>query len=416
MVLAERDRAKAAYSDIRADSGAAVALRFDDSYKTDFEHVLPSLLKYGLPAGLATVRVNLEAGDGGNTTYMTHAKVAEMQRAGAEIMLHGQGDINVGGLNGYEGLAPMVAFESFLANDLPNLRASGYNVDSLVQPGEWTGEWNFTTQAAVTKIEALLRANVSNFEAYVNPNSSGGLTYREPFPSQVPYGHIYIGTAAVTLANLETFVHEAIARGASAELTFHSYKWGQAGELTTANFESFCAFLDAQRKAGLLDILSPTGLTYAMPGTPTNLMRRGDFEAYSVGALSGQITGVSIWLAHGAAEIVEGGRTGPKCLKTTSTIYASQRFSGDMYRTVRVEGWVKDTEAGPHEAILALRTENPSSEIIQSSEITIKGVTNAGWTRVAACINIDRRASLLNVTTLAKTGTLLWDDLTLYKA
>lgn len=413
--VAVSDTSRGVYSGIRVPGGA-VSLRFDDSRATDFSETFPELKSRFLPFGLGTIKQALDKGDGGNGTYLTRAHLTEMQECGAEIMLHAEGDINKGELVGHETLPPRVAFEALLNEDLTNLREGGYNVDSFVQPGEWTGIWNFTTAANWEGVASLVREKLSAAEAYLeNPNVTFNAAVALPFLK--PYGQTYIGGDEATLGQLEGYVNECIQYGAGAEFVFHSAQIGQAGQISLANFVSFLGYLKTKREQGVLDVLTPTALRYAVHGERINLLQRGGFEQYAAGAIHNQ-TEPDIWKIEGgtgATVNATTAHTGTKSMECESGNASAQLLRGDGLRTVLFEGFVRDTEAGPHEARIILRGQNKAGTQVQNRDVGPTGITNAGWTQILVPTSVKNTVRTFKVWPFTHAGKLLWDDCALYK-
>jgi peptidoglycan/xylan/chitin deacetylase (PgdA/CDA1 family) len=76
-------------------AGGIVCFTYDDSYGAQYTIAKRDLDKYGWPGTAYTIVSNVQAGDGGNTTYLTTAQLQQMRRwSGWEIGLHAMSATN----------------------------------------------------------------------------------------------------------------------------------------------------------------------------------------------------------------------------------------------------------------------------------------------------------------------------------
>lgn len=339
-----------AYSGVTYRRGI-VALRFDDAHGQDQTIIKPALDAALLPGGFAIVYGNLNNSRSGGVAptsipNLTTAQMLQMQADGHEIMCHTRNHTDP-----TLQADPEAFFLDECAQVGTDLRALGVFADSWVQPGTWTGAWNFTSYALTDGLVAQTWArNYGAAEAYFAEDRLYHAA--APLPSMFRFGgtHSTDGSdPAKTAAQLQGYVDYAVQYGGLVELLFHSFRFDLPGMTTSADFRTFIAYLQAQRDAGLLDVLTPTAARYAVQSdTVVNQLFDPSFEEEPSGAVFPVLPGSKSrgWHSLGGAPTVQGGvgRTGSNaCIVAQGGPYGAvqQELHAPNLRSLRVDLWAR---------------------------------------------------------------------------
>lgn len=355
----ERDRYRNLYRGV-ASERTAVALRFDDNVERDYTYTLPKFTSRNLVAGFAVV--SSLVGQGGR---LTAAQMLTMQDGGMEMICHSATHATVSSYTDTQFLAETVT----AANTLRAL--TGIQVQSFAVPGTWSGSLLWDSETAIKNSHLrILQSTFAHVGGWIGSN------YRS-HPMTYPWGTNVLASDTLTLAQLQTYVNNALRYATQIEFLFHSNLIGSGGSnISEANFESFLDYLVTKSAVGLT-VLTPTGLAYAQPNTtPYNVINDGNFEI--------SVTGTwRAWeIQTGAPTVEAGGRTG-NCASVNDSNSIVQYFSANSVRSVRFTGYAKAV-TGSATAAVILR-DGDGHTLVSATP----SVTDAGWTKVTLCAGLD---------------------------
>jgi len=214
-----------------------LSLRFDDINDSDYSLVFPELVNRGMVGGFAAYSIAI--GGGGRITL---AQLLEMQSGGMEIMHHSRS----------HGADPAnyAAFVDETVTAANEMRATGLNIRSFVQPGSWVAGYNINSSAFYGTLEDIaLRSNFDAYEAYI------GSAYRSlPMAPSERWG---AGSGSgVTVAVLNATLDTALRIHDGLSLTFHQP--GGEGGIDWAIFTGFLDYVATKVAAGLVAVVNPT--------------------------------------------------------------------------------------------------------------------------------------------------------------
>jgi peptidoglycan/xylan/chitin deacetylase (PgdA/CDA1 family) len=247
----------------------AVALRFDHHLDSFVAKVLPLLQQYGLPFGQALNPQTVGTGDDNRTWAQIQSMCLDN---GGEVWNHGGNHLNasgvtaitqqvVGSLDTLKANLPGMAVEGWMPPGLADGGYDGYSpMDTLERHYDtFAGRLILSTHAAVN--------------GYI-PGSYRGLDATNP----IGRAHMTMDTA--NEATVKSWINGAKAVSAGLTLMLHPNYLDTTGYMTTADLGSVLAFLAAERDAGRLVILTPSGLQLAAEETAyrQNLAANGSFK------------------------------------------------------------------------------------------------------------------------------------------
>lgn len=353
------------FRNIRSDVGV-VALRFDDGVTEDYSYTFPALTARRLVASFAIISTYP-----GTTGYATWPQIVELQDAGMEIQCHSAT---------HSSPADNAEFVTETTGAADTIRAQGLYVQSFVQPGPFSGDYYIDTPAKMdSAIGRWLQRHFAVSEHYI-PDSihttvpGGAKTLPVPFR----HGLSHITGDSKTYAELKAEVDRARAFHGYTEITFHSALIGDAGQISTADFEALLDYLEQERDAGRLAILTPTAAAHAEPGDPYSILGDGGFDLYPDDGA---------WITVGAPTIqAGGGPDGQDVVRSDRSNYLYQEFAARHLRSVRVTAWARETAAC--NARLQVQTFDSGGGALQNLTLT-KFLDTSTWTRFDINIGCD---------------------------
>lgn len=268
---------------------AAIAIMSDDSTSADYT-LLTEYTTRNLPFGIAAQFHKL-----GVSGFMTLAQLQEAQDKGAEILQHYHGSdtqpelfrpINPTGITDFY----------YRAIQLPEeyKRKYGFNVQSWVQAGGETGEWNIDSRSKLNSEQVRLLENYyTMIRAYVFPPYKGQSLHPVPIPDRI--GTYHTSIEQMTDTAVKTIIDDVIAYGGCSLLMYHGYHIGESGYMTLAQLQSVLDYIKTKRDADLISVLTPTGLLFAQKGNDINQLDDGDF------ALCSSAGGLSVFWRQGGS-------------------------------------------------------------------------------------------------------------------
>ncbi|WP_146069538.1 hypothetical protein [Cryobacterium sp. Y11] len=175
--------------------------------------------------------------------------------------------------------------------------------------------------------------------------------------------HVTLDT--MTLAGAKSYVDLAISEGVGIEMMFHPMWVGTTGFMSIADFTAVLDYVAAKRAAELLEVLTPSGLAFADPGTSyrLNLLNTSGFEGSSkVGGVIGAWTAT---VDAGIALRQDGGHTGLNYVRFSGTNnLLEQPFKyvdqgGYHNAALEVSAWVRNTTASAAQARIKVFVSSP---------------------------------------------------------
>lgn len=247
---------------LRCDARArgCVSVVMDGCYISQYTVAKPVLDTYNLKSSLAVVNSYM----GSSASYMTSSQVDEMYRQGHECIHHTYDGTKT---NGYVNATDWPTAAS-IATDIKAgynyfvnqnwVRGLGKAVNAFANsfvPGTAVARQQLIQSAMNMAGVQCSRASVGLYTTQMSLGYAGVKPFHIRGALQV--------TSTDTAAAIKTVIDQAEKNGEWAVLTFHRVVESGAGSLetTTAIFTEVCAYLDARRSAGQLDVL-PFGEAY----------------------------------------------------------------------------------------------------------------------------------------------------------
>lgn len=364
------------FSNIRYKQGqAVVTLSVDDINIEDYTNWWPVFRKYSIPMTFAVPSSLI-----GTTGCQTWATLQEMRDyGGCELSSHSVLHLDPTTHGGY---ANYVAETLNCAATIAAGSGAGekYYVDSFIQPGTWTGAYQFDDP---TKIDYpnvngyVMRSRYSAFCAYIQQdNVAQGVT---SMPIRRRYGLARSVTEisqTLTLASVQATVNKAIATGGAVLIGGHT---GPAITSYTA-LDTICAWLAAQRDAGNIQIMTLTAAVHAKAssGGPVNLMNDGDFHMDTPGTIGSGGAFVGWSYTAGAPAVVANGAQsgalppgggGSLIINSTSDSVGSYYAGG--FRSLNVDFYARTKNAAASAGQQASLILSPAGGVTGPSTITI---------------------------------------------
>lgn len=347
-----------------------VAFRLDhrlDSLRTT---VWPEFTARAMPAGVGVVTRAVEnPSDPYEPTSTTWAQLHAMNKQGLEVWSHSH----------THGDAPDYAtLVTEIEQSRTILEQQGFKVQGWTMPGTdpktppYSG--TFTGADWDSEVGRLLRKN------YVLWELDLGSTRRQlPTDGCPGLGHITIDS--LSLASFKVIVDEAVWWKRGVEFMLHSNAVGVS--LTLADFQAMLDYVQTYRDAGQLEVLTPSGLAFADPGTSArlDLVAGGGFEGYT-DAAPGPWQAVATY----ADFLTTGGRTGTTFVRfpNTETTRPGQNheYVDDMDllgETFMAEAWFRAPNLDAT-GTLRVREAAGVDKLYEQKNITLTG--GSGWNRL----------------------------------
>lgn len=252
---------------------AAVAIRIDHGAANMRDLVLPDLTRLSLPWGMAInpapARIGLPESAG-----VTWADYNDWARSkGMEPWNHGHGHIQA--LTTAELQQQIIGGRDLLQENMPASAIEGWMVPGVGTNG-YGGQSSTNEVGSFFDYEAgrLIMASHAVSSGY----GGGGV---RPQVGRLVDGQSHVGLDSVTSASvIISLIQQAQDTGGAIQLFLHPSQINLEGMTTPAVLKEVWEFLAAERDAGRLVILSPSGLLLADPTTTRrhNLSRFADFK------------------------------------------------------------------------------------------------------------------------------------------
>lgn len=291
--ILQRDFSRCKGGAIGTNGKAAVALRFDHWLNNFGNVVLPLLRARGIPSGVAVYSRMLTPGDGYVDVDSTDFTWTDVQnwniQDGVEIWSHSRSHVDTPAAYdshspsnplGFAGLVDeIVGSKAELEAFMPNVKVQGW-----MQPGNGArGGYPFPYfDFDSTKLSSFYTTDAGKLlrQTYAVAETDANGVGRRSLPSGPIHGMGHLSTDSQTLVNLKKAVDEVIDLKLGLEFQTH-LNLDSAGFNTTADFTELLDYLVLKRDAGLLEIVTPSGLYVADPERTTRaaLIAGGDFIA-----------------------------------------------------------------------------------------------------------------------------------------
>lgn len=396
LLLQQAQRAKGGV--IGTNGKGVVALRFDDYQDAFRTNIYPLLAARGLPASMALIsRFNTAQSWGAGTTW---ADIISWNRNGVEMWSHGTNH-NDYIPEGYAGLYREIVTSK------AEIEAQGIKCKGWIKPG-------VTPLTAATPYDGL--ASLSDWgesevgrliiDNYAISEAYAGGSYRL-LPTKQHHGldHQTI-SEGVTLANAQAKLDMIADRGYGIEFMIHSGNIGESGNMSLAEFTTFLDYIVTKWEAGLIDVLTPSGLCFADPGTSRrlNLLISESFETASQWSLGSSCTIET-----------SGGRTGNNFARIPNTVTTSVAQYPDSLQALGLggehfifEGWFRSNGAANTVGRVIIQDSDDSNRLNISKTKASNGST---WTRMRFAFGLhpDTNRLVIALTRSNQDG-VDWDD------
>jgi hypothetical protein len=248
--------------DIRYQNSVA-AFMFDDGITADYIN-FPAFTSRNLPCGLAMDFHKMDS-----VGYVTTAQVKELQDKACEMLWHFHGEATGAYPVNPTDMADYYNRHVTIANIY---RALGYNIQSFIQEGGPTGQWNLDTEAKIKSEQMkLLESEFALVQANIREGYLDFTAHPAPLPWRLGLAryNLQYYTAAVNITSIE----DMIKHGGAQLFYWHS------DSITLADIQTILDYVKAERDAGRLTVLTPTGLLFAHNGTDVNQLSDPSFES-----------------------------------------------------------------------------------------------------------------------------------------
>lgn len=246
-----------------------IAIRFDD-WQDDIISlgIMDLLTARSIPASIALCsRLDTNPWN----QVVTYDDIRTWQRQyGMEIWSHGT-DHNSPDPDGYAGLVREIV-TSKAEIEAESLRCIGWTMPGVTAPGY--GSYLLTEADWASDAGRLIQATYGLAET--------DMTYswrHVPSGQRYGLGHLTVSDGA-TLASSLALIDGAVGLGYGLELMCHAGNLGDPGNITLADFTTILDYLVTLRDAGTIEILTPSSLAFADPGSTHRLalVGNGGFE------------------------------------------------------------------------------------------------------------------------------------------
>jgi hypothetical protein len=369
-----------------------VAWRVDHMLDQFRSTTWPILRDRGMPAGLGVVTsaVGHTATDTIETSATTWAQLLAAHWEGNEIWAHSATHLDPAPFGTTGGLSLV----DEIVTPRALLEAKGLTVMGWQQPG---------ITGCTTPDYSSLFTNVSQFGSEVGrllmgtyglieigQQITGGQPRNLPTDGVLGYAHA-VTVESTTLALCKTYVDLAVKRGVGVELMHHPKYIGQPGMMTVADFTALADYVVAKRDAGLIEVLTPSGLAFAAPSSTNrlNLLVDSDFEGL---AFVGNVLGG--WSSSNAAAMTlrtDGGHSGASFVRLTpSGNYLSQEYTyaataGVQGAAFEATAWARAGAAGATSGAATIRAylmDNSGATPLFVRDVRITIPAGGAWTKV----------------------------------
>ena len=387
-----------------------VALRFDDWQAAFKANVFGLLTDRGLPAGYAMItRFDQQPAW---TQGVTKADVAQWNHNGIEIHSHGTNHLD------------------------PSPQGDAGLIDQIVQSKAEIAAWGVKCQGwmqpGATKLGAELPYGQTG--TFSDLTNRAGQLIRQTYPfsemeidgvhRNLPHGafhgldHVTVSDG-MSLEDAKSDVDDAVHHKSGLELMCHSGNLGVSG-MSLRDFTALLDYIVAKREAGLIEVLTPSGLMFADRSTHRlDLLYDGTFAAMRTGDSTAAASWTLLW-DTGITVQTSGGNEGRHFLRWPATALnlANQRaedlirrnFSGE---TFIFEGWARSNGSAPTVSRVLLQDYTNPARL--SLDLHREGIPNR-WTKVRHAFTIPPLTNRLAVILGRHSGAGIdWDDVRIWK-
>ncbi|WP_417364086.1 polysaccharide deacetylase family protein [Glutamicibacter arilaitensis] len=310
---------------------AAVALRFDHGAVNFRDIVLPLLRKYSLPAGLAINpgQARLDLAENAGVTWAEYNAWAAQD--GVEPWNHGM--THTGASTTAEFDYEIRQSRDLLAQMMPDCAIEGWLMPGVTGAYGGAGASNEVDSFFAYEAGRLIKATHA-----VASGQGGGLM--RPQAGHIIDGQTHYGLDSVTDAQVAIgTIQQAQSLGAALQVFLHPSLIGADGRTNAAVLDEVFGFIAAERDAGRLIVLTPSGLLLAdaSHSRRSNLLVNPEFEPDATGwdstgwAQSG--SNPTAVFTNGTTEITQ-----------TISVGASQGWARGAMREIRAKVKTTTTE------------------------------------------------------------------------
>lgn len=376
----------------------AIALRIDHQLDPFIAKVQPLLKARSIPYAIGLV--SRSVGNPAAAYEPTTATWADVRN----LVMNEGGEIWCHSATHSDG----TSFYDEIVTSKAEIESHGIRVMGWQQPGAPATYSHQSINAMDNEAGRLIRANYGLFETYIP-----GTVYRT-LPTNGAWGHDHRTIDALTLASAQSDLDKAIQYGFGLEFMLHPLNLDLAGYMTTATLTSFLDYLVTKRDAGLIEILTPSGLAFADPGSSRRfqLAPYGTFEGVATSPIP------TPWAESGAAWTIgtDGGHGGANYLRVpaSQSLATCRTAVGNLGMdgfTFMFDGWCRATETGG----ATWRVNIANRGAVNTTIVNKTGVLTQGtsWTRVRFpfTVPIQYPSDLtIGIGRLSGASSVDWDD------
>lgn len=395
---------------IRRGKGGSVGTGGKGVLQFRFDHALdplrttlwPLMVARGLPGSVGVVTRSVEnpaAGYEPSTT--TWAQLQTMMSQGLEVWAH-----SCTHSNGTSLFDEIVTSKAEL--EAHNIRVMGWQ-----QPGAPATYGAGHTSVASMDDEAgrLIRSTYGLFESSIAGSS------RRTLPTYGCWGHDHVTIDDLTYPVVKDIIDLAINMKVGVQLVIHPGLTGTAGHISLADMTSVMDYAVTKRDAGVLEVLTATGLAFADPSHSRrlDLVADGTFEGLSTGTLG---YGWSESAAGSWTIGTDGGHSGSNYLRVPNTGTRCGSATGQTINlgldghTFIFDGWTRSTAVGGGEYRVRLRDVPTDTAFL---DVHAPLAQSNSWTHVRVPFTIPLGVSILAVEVGRWSGgSVDWDDVHAY--
>lgn len=356
-----------------------ISIRFDDNCKTVYQNAYPLLKERGLTATLAWVADKVGALK--ELAKVTDAETIEMCKDGFELACHSYNHNET----------PMSTDEiNIEVIEAKNVLERDYNfcVKNYVQPGSWT-----TTNDEVFKHSDVADAIMNNYVSYQGYMTATTLTR----PIYERFGICHVSGDFADMNVLKSKVDGVCGVPKSVIFLFHFVGEADRGR-TIVEFEEFLDYIVSKRNAGLVDVVTNTGLIAASVGETKNHVFNGNFDSVTNQIPNGwEPTGTPIVLQSDGPD---GTHNAVQCENLSFLTQRVQTY-GLKSPVYRISFWHKTNSDGKARVIAAMSSGSKSFTAISTSE----------WQKCEAVFQLAKSDVQFSVIIQPTSGTVIYSDI-----
>jgi hypothetical protein len=402
---------QARYTDVKRSKGGrigtggkgVIAWRVDHGIERFLANHWPVLMNAQMPCGIGLVTTSIENPSAVyEPTTTTWQATRLMHYQGAEIWSHSCD---------HRDPAPLGISTFTIEQQILDSRAT-LEAQQLFPVG-WTNPGitpcltpNYTSPIDVSQMGTypgqLLMSAYGLIEAD-RPAAQGSQARILPTDGAYLLSHVTIDT--MTLAAAQAYVDNAITYGVGVEFMFHALWLGTAGYMTMADFTSLVSYVKTKWDAGLIEVLSPSGLAFADPFTSAklDLLRNGDFENITkVGAAIGAWTATT---DAGISLLSTGGHTGTNFVRFSGTTnlldqpYPYVQEGGFRNAAFAATAWVRNPSASASTARIMVYQSAPGGygDLGSVRDVRFPLAANQNWTKIRVPFCMPQTANAIAV-------------------